>query len=257
MRISLTADQVASRLEQLLFTPDYTHDGERLPPERALAGQFGVGRPLIREVLRRLQERGLITVIPGKGTFVRQAKLTENGTSVDVVARRGQVTPRHLISARLMLESQAAFLAAENRTDADLDLMSKLLEILAKSNHAQQTVDADLRFHEAIAMASANPVVQIMFGSIRNLIQGVIVRSLSDPGVREEGVPSHWAVLDAIRLREPEDARLAMLAHLNIAQHFYGTDLDQPLTSILASSLQVRGWSGGNIEAIMSNLTRE
>jgi GntR family transcriptional repressor for pyruvate dehydrogenase complex len=242
MLISPTSEQLAEQLESLLMSPDYSH-GEKLLPERALAEQFGVGRPLIREVLRRLQERGLITVVPGRGTFVRQAALTEGGGSIDVVAKRGQVTPRQLIVARSMLESEAAALAAENRTSNDLENMQNLVTSLESSNSVQDLIRADVAFHEAVAIASANPVIQIMFGSIRNLVEGIVIRSVSDPVVRDEGVPSHRNVLSAIEQRRPADARSAMLAHLDVAKRTYGDDLDRPLSEVLGSSSRTRALS--------------
>lgn len=232
--LPLTAEGLSAHLESLLLSPSF-QPGDKLLPERRLAEQYGVGRPLIREVLRRLQERGMITVIPGRGTYVRQAKLTESGASVDLVAKRGQVTPRQLIAARSMLEAEAASLASIHRSEADIMRMEHLLDSLESLASANDRIDADVAFHEAVAIASANPVIQIMFGSIRNLVRGIVIRSLSDADVRGEGIPTHRVVLEAIRDQEPVVAREAMMAHLEVAQRLYGEDLDRPLRDILAS----------------------
>ncbi|WP_426518836.1 FadR/GntR family transcriptional regulator [Diaminobutyricibacter sp. McL0618] len=237
MEISPTSDQLAEQMESMLMSPAYRH-GEKLLPERALAEQFGVGRPLVREVLRRLQERGLITVVPGRGTFVRQPALTESGGSVDAIAKRGQITPRQLIAARSMLESFAAFLAAQNRTEVDLERMRELLVAVESASSVSDVVRADVAFHEAVAIASNNPVIQIMFGSIRNLVEGIVIRSVSDAAVRHEGVPFHRTVFSAIEERNPEAARSAMLAHLDVAQRLYGEDLDRPLSEVVGSSVR-------------------
>ncbi len=210
--------------------------GSQLPPERALAEQFGVGRPLIREVLGRLQERGLVTVVPGRGSFTREARLTESGGSVEVVARRGMVTPRQLIAARRMLESEAAALAAQNRTEQDLVDLHELVEILDSSDTAQRLINADVMFHEAIAEASKNPVVQIMFGSIRNLVEGIVLRSHSDAEVRSIAVPSHHLILDAIESQDSISARAAMTDHLEVASRLYGPDLDRPIRDVIATT---------------------
>lgn len=225
------------------MSPEYSH-GKKLMPERALAERFAVGRPLIREVLGRLQERGLITVVPGKGTFVvRQIVPTERGASIEVMAKRGQVTPRQLIVARSMLESRAAYLAAENRTPADLERMEGLLNSVEISSSFQDIVQADVAFHESVAIASANPVIQIMFGSIRNLVEGIVIRSVSDPLVRQEGVPSHRKVFTAIEKRQPGKAHDAMLAVLDVAQRLYGDDLDRPLSEVLKMHKPIKGTS--------------
>jgi GntR family transcriptional repressor for pyruvate dehydrogenase complex len=230
----LTAEELLVRLDERLLSGEFAA-GDKLTSERKLAEQYGISRPLLREVLGRLQERGLVTIHPGRGTFVTHAELTDGRASVHVSARRGQVTPRQLIIARSMLEAQAAELAALNRSDQDLERMRSLLDMLETLPAANDVVDADVAFHEAIAIASGNPVIQIMFGSIRELIRGVVVRSLSDTVVRDEGVPSHRLVLTAIEQRDPAAARTTMIAHLGVAQRLYGADLDKPLRDVLAS----------------------
>ena len=228
----LTAELLSKTLETLLLSPNYM-PGQQIPPERALAEQYGVGRPLIREVLRRLEERGLLTIVPGRGNFVRDRKLTESGGSIDFINRQGRVTPQHLITARSMLESEAASLAAIHRTSEDIARMSSLLNRLESAGSLTEVADADVAFHEAVAIASTNPVIQIMFGSIHNLVRGVIVRSLSDVAVRNLGVSSHRPVFELIRDGNSRGASEAMLAHLQVAEDFYGTDLHQPLRDVL------------------------
>jgi len=228
----LTAADLESRLESRVLALDLS-PGAKLDSERALAEEFGVGRPLVREVLRRLEERGLVTIVPGRGTFVQDLPLTEGGGSIDLLARRGRVTPRQLIVARSMLESEAASLAASARTEEDLARMDGYLRILASGVSAIELVEADVRFHEAIAIASGNPVIQILFGSVRKLVRGVIVRSISDRVVKDLAFPSHGLIHDAIRAGDSHAAREAMLAHLDVASRLYGQDLDRPLRDVL------------------------
>ncbi|MCU1524797.1 MAG: lutR4 [Microbacteriaceae bacterium] len=211
--LPLTAEELLVRLDERLLSGEYAA-GDKLTSERKLAEQYGVSRPLLREVLGRLQDRGLVTIHPGRGTYVTFAELTDGRTSVHVSARRGQVTPRRLIVARSMLEAQAAELAALHRSEEDLARMRSLLDMLETLPSANDIVEADVAFHEAVAIASDNPVIQIMFGSIRELIRGVVVRRLSDPVVRDEGVPSHRLVLKSIEDRDPAAARSMMIAHL-------------------------------------------
>ncbi len=91
----------------------------------------------------------------------------------------------------------------------------------------------DVAFHESIAVASANPVIQIMFGSIRTLTYGLAIRSLTDRMVRAEGLPLHAVILKAIVNRDATAAEHAMLGHLVIAETYYGEDLDRPLNEVL------------------------
>jgi GntR family transcriptional regulator, transcriptional repressor for pyruvate dehydrogenase complex len=207
--------------------------GSRLPSERHLAEQFGISRPGIREVLRRLQERGLIEVQAGRGSFVMEMNATRGSASVDQLVRRGEVTARDLVIARRMLEGEAAAQAAESRTDADAVRMSKLLKAFDMSEDLSLAAELDIAFHEAIAVASANPVLQIMFGSIRDLSKAMVLRSLADRRARKAGAPIHHEILRAIVRQNPGAARRAMTKHITLAMDHYGSDLDSPLASVL------------------------
>lgn len=227
-------DDLSSQLEARIVRGEF-RPGEKLPSERALAEQLGVGRPLVREVLRGLQERGLVTSHAGRGTFVREIATTESGVSVEVMAKRGLITPRELIVARSMLETQSAQLAALHRGELDLERMQHQLDVLEKRESPTAALQADLAFHEAIALASGNRVVQIMFGSIRNLIQGIMIRSLTDTVVTAEALPSHQLIFEAIRAGDGDLAREHMRGHLAVAEKLYGDDLDKALRDVVVN----------------------
>jgi GntR family transcriptional repressor for pyruvate dehydrogenase complex len=230
--IPLTAAQLAERLEAAIVAQIW-QPGAKLASERQLAEQYGIGRPAVRETLRRLQERGLIVVHPGRGSFVRELRATHGTASADLMTRRGKITARQLARARQMLESESAALAAEHRTGEELDRMRGLLADFDAATDVTVMAEFDLAFHEAIVVASGNVVLQIMFGSIRNLTHGIMLRSLTDRRVRDAGAPIHHTVLDAIAARDQDGARAAMLEHLRLAETHYGDDIDQPLADVL------------------------
>ncbi|MFB6783219.1 FadR/GntR family transcriptional regulator [Streptomyces sp. NPDC056352] len=223
---------VASMLEERLLDGAW-EPGTRLPSERVLAQEYEVSRPVIREALRSLQERGLISVAPGRGSFVLEVRPSSTGGDPLLLARRGEVTARHLVVARTMLEGEAAALAAQHRTGDDLADMRRILAAFDQEPALSRLAELDTAFHETIAIASRNPVIQIMFGSIRPLTHGVVVRSLSDRVVRGAAVPLHNVILDAIANGDPDGARAAMTQHIEAAQRYYGTDLDAALIDVL------------------------
>jgi GntR family transcriptional regulator, transcriptional repressor for pyruvate dehydrogenase complex len=230
--IPLTPQALVDRLEADIVGRTWS-PGQRLPSERQLVERFGVSRPIVREVLRRLQERGLIVVHPGRGSFVRDLLPTQGNASVELLARRGEITVRHLVTARRMLECEAAALAAEHHDDDDARRMREILAAFDASRDVAVGAELDLAFHEAVALASGNAVIQIMFGSIRNLAHGMILRSLTDRKVRHAGAPIHHTILDAILARDAEVARKAMASHIELAEKTYGRDIDRPLADVL------------------------
>jgi GntR family transcriptional repressor for pyruvate dehydrogenase complex len=228
----LTAEQLVERLDGEIVGR-LLPAGTKLPSERELAARYGLSRPAVREVLRRLQERNLIDIFPARGSFVRELQATKGTASVELMSRRGHITARDLARARQMLESESAALAAEHRADAEVTQMRGLLEALDDATDVAVAAELDLAFHEAIAVASGNVVLQIMFGSIRNLTHGIMLRSLTDRSVRKVGAPLHHSILDAIAERNPEAARREMFEHLRLAESYYGADLNQPLADVL------------------------
>lgn len=229
--------------------------GFRLPAERRLAQVFSVSRPVLREALRSLAERGLIAASPGRGSFVQQLSASSAGGAgnVELLARRGEIRARDLVVARTMLESEAARLAAANRSDVHVAEMRELLVRFERSS-GPATADLDLAFHEAIAIASGNPVIQVMFGAIRALTHGIMLRSLTDREVSGAALPLHTVVLDAIERGDAQAAGRAMADHVGAAARFYGSDLDLPLAEVLRARADVSPAFAGVLREVSASI---
>ncbi|PDQ34119.1 MAG: hypothetical protein B5766_12860 [Candidatus Lumbricidophila eiseniae] len=229
--------QIVAAIDERIVSGTWP-EHSRLPSERTLAEQFSVSRPVIRESLRVLSERGLIVISAGRGSFVRRIDPASQGASAELLARRGAITAEHLIVARTMLEAEAAALAAINRTDQHIERLSELLEQFDHST-VPESADLDVAFHEAITVASGNPVIQVMFASIKTLAHGIVLRSLTDRKLAGAALPLHEVILTAIIEQDPDRARQAMSEHLGAARQFYGTDLNQPLADVLRHRAEI------------------
>src|SRR3954464_1804847 len=97
----LTRSEVAAKLEADVLSGDLA-DGAKLPSERELALRLGVSRPLVREALRSLVERGLVVVSPGRGAFVRIASTADAARPLGSHYLRQKITPRHLLEVRMI-----------------------------------------------------------------------------------------------------------------------------------------------------------
>jgi DNA-binding FadR family transcriptional regulator len=202
--------------------------GSKLPAERALADEFGVSRPIVREVLHGLQERGLVSILPARGTFVRQASPADGAGVLESFYRR-QATARNLVEARLMLEMYAVGLAAERATPAEIVALERCLRDFDNATHVVDRASHDVAFHGLIAQCTHNAVITTMFASISALTFELMLRSLSDPDVSTAGAPIHHAILDAIRAGDGPAAQAAMERHVGLAGHMFGSDLDAPV----------------------------
>ena len=225
-------EDVSRHLEETILSGGLPA-GAKLESERRLADRFGVGRPMVREALKRLEERSLIAIHPARGSFVREFRASQETPSAALTVRRAGITARQLNRARQALECESAGLAAEHRTPEQLRHLQAILASFDDDLSAEERAHLDLAFHEAIVIASGNPALQVMFGSIRTMTGALMLRSLSDRAVTKAGAPIHHAILRAIELGRPAAARKHMQAHLRIAETHYGSDIDEPLADVL------------------------
>ena len=100
--------------------------GDRLPPERALAEQFGVSRNTLREALRSLENAGLLRLQKGAtgGAFVRESTGDAIITGLRDMFHLGAIQPEHLTEARVMIESIAVRTACERATPEDIEALN-------------------------------------------------------------------------------------------------------------------------------------
>jgi GntR family transcriptional repressor for pyruvate dehydrogenase complex len=188
---------------------------------------------MVREVLRSLGERGLVTTMPGRGTYVREVRPSDGMEAREALARRGALTAHHLIDARRALESEAAALASVAPDDAELGLLEDLVVALESATGFAVTAELDLTFHGLVTSMSRNPVLEMTFSSVRPLTYALIVRSHADSRVHQTSLPYHRKVFDAIAARDAAGARRAMEQHFTSGQRHYGRDLDVSLTEAL------------------------
>ena len=138
---------VAKTISQLIDEGTYP-PGSRLPGERELAERLGVSRVTIREAEIALQALGRLEIKTGSGVYVSEGGASENEMLPSASAF--EVT-----EARLLVESEAAALAAHNITDEEIEQLEKLIDEMANSDHDAANV-ADQEFHMTIAKASNN-----------------------------------------------------------------------------------------------------
>jgi len=229
--IHLSRGELAATLEDRILSGEWPV-GTRLPSERQLAEHYGVSRPVVREALRALQERGLLEISPGRGSFVRQAQATDAASRLDALYRRRQATPRDLVEARTMLECATVALATERATTDDLARMEQALRRFDASQTIVEQARYDLAFHLAIARAAHNPVIETMFGSIATLTYELMLRSLSDADVTRVSIPYHRIIYEAIQSRDSDRAQAAMAEHLAVASKLYGSDFNRSIESV-------------------------
>lgn len=230
--------------------------GERLPAERVLAETFGLSRPTVREALRGLQERGLVDILPARGTFVRTPTPSDAAEPMASYYRRRNASAREVMEARLMLETFAARLAAESATDDELDALQQCMRDCEVATNLVDRAQFDLAFHGLVARASHNAVIETMFASIAGFTFELILRSLSDPSVSREGLPYHRHIVAALRARDADAAERAVRGHLSLARTMYGEDYERSVESVARRQLQTFDGSAVSLDKLLDEVSR-
>lgn len=193
--------------------------GERLPSERHLSEQLGVGRSLIREALKSLGLLGLVESRTGAGTFLVGTASSLLPQVIEWSVLLGERNEHELIDVRTFLELALAELAAENRTPEDLAEIEHCLDMMRDSvGDLDRYVQHDLNFHAAIAKASGNAIMADLHLSVRSLLQDWARRVIHGFGRADFSIEVHEPIAAAIRAGDPVAARSAMSRHMSNAR---------------------------------------
>ncbi|WP_369921225.1 FadR/GntR family transcriptional regulator [Marinomonas polaris] len=194
----------------------------KLPAETILCQEFKVSRPVLREALARLREDELIASRRGSGSYVikQPDNLVLQFSPLSSIA-----DIQRCFEFRSNLEADAAALAAERRTSAQLEAIVKAYEKMNVANASNKlATDEDFDFHIAITNAANNhfysTVLELLRKSIKEGINITRNLSLLHPESRLQLVQKeHNEIVEAIRDGNPTAAREAMKKHLNSARN--------------------------------------
>ena len=207
-------EQIAALISRGTLKP-----GERIPSEKQLCEQFGVGRTSVREALRSLSVMGVLESHMGEGTFVASnaSRFLERSFQWGLLLDPKVV--EDLIETRLMLESHTAFLAATKAGPDDLERMAEAIQLMEiHMGDAGQYLEHDLEFHLTIAQATQNSILQSLLSTTRGYLQAWIRETLSPPDSAEKrarlSIAEHDRILRALKNKDGEAARQAMAALL-------------------------------------------
>ncbi|MDX6622121.1 MAG: GntR family transcriptional regulator, transcriptional repressor for pyruvate dehydrogenase complex [Solirubrobacterales bacterium] len=216
---TLAAERIRRAIELGTYLP-----GDRLPPSHELALQLGVSVATLREAVRGLIDAGLLEMRRGpQGGLV---VLPQKRGGRQRVTKEALAELEQLVELRGAVEGESARLAAERRTDADLDCIEEAFQTMndifddpgEEGLRLARFTRADSEFHGAIAAASRNELLQPVIDDTRArlfIALGLAVRELT-PDLHK----GHRQILDAIRRQRPEAATKAMRRHLDIAREY-------------------------------------
>jgi GntR family transcriptional repressor for pyruvate dehydrogenase complex len=211
-------EEVAEQIQKLV-TEGVLKPGDRLPSERELAAQFGVGRSSLRDAIRTLEVMGVLESRHGAGTVIRDLDTDALVVPLASALLRKRELVSELLEVRMMIEPALAARAAKNATREEI---AKMEEILArqreKVRRGVQPIEEDSEFHAALMLAARNGVVLRVMDVLMDLLRESRAKSLQTPGRLEKSYAGHLRILRAIKKRDGAAAEAAVRRHLDEVQ---------------------------------------
>ncbi|MCM3575423.1 MULTISPECIES: FadR/GntR family transcriptional regulator [Mesobacillus] len=222
VKVKKVYEQVADSIIELIKTGELK-PGDKLDSVEKLAKSFDVGSSTIREALSGLRTMGLVTMRQGEGTFVNTFDPSKFQLPVTSAFLMKLEDVKELYEVRKILESGTAAHAAAVHQEEDLIAMEKALIVMEHANGNEDLAStADLDFHVAIANATHNKLLINLMSSVSALNSQTIQETrkvlLYSENIVDDLQSEHRRIFEAIKNRQPDEARQAMLEHLQNVQ---------------------------------------
>jgi GntR family transcriptional regulator, transcriptional repressor for pyruvate dehydrogenase complex len=233
-RVRKAYEQVADQLRELIMSGGLP-PGQRLPNEAALAAQFGVSRPTIREALRELSAMSLIRTTKGAsgGSFVTVPTADHISeflsANIGLLSQADHVALDEFLEARKLLEVPAARLAARRRTDADLERLRGAIPGHPLEREEQFLYNKD--FHSALVAASGNTLLAICAQPVFSVLQTSIKRSPLSRRFHDRVNEDHRALVADLEAGDEHGVAERMSEHLDFLSTTYRKAWRYPKTA--------------------------
>lgn len=196
-------------------------DGEPLPPERDLMEEFGTSRTVVREAVRQLSTQGIVEAKPRHRPVVRRAGFEAALDAASAVVSHLLDQPggvKNLFDTRIMVEAALVRQAATDARKEDVAALRAALEAnAAVVDDSELLYQTDMRFHGVLYQIPQNPVLPAIHRAYTTWLAPQWSQMPRLPERNEQNLAAHWAIFDAILMRDPDAAEAALRAHLSDA----------------------------------------
>jgi DNA-binding FadR family transcriptional regulator len=219
LKLRATAEHIADRLVTAIALGEYV-PGQRLPPERELAGLLAVSRTSVREALHSLAGAGFVEIQRGRsgGAYVRKSWGPVSAATVRRTLAPNWADFEALFDLRTLIEGLIARTAAERHTENDVAPIRDALAAYVAAPDREASRAADQALHSAIAAASANPYLARMSHQIRAQVSLGFQAEPYSARLRELALEQHARLADAVLERRAGDAERIAADHFGLTE---------------------------------------
>lgn len=215
-------ESIAKNLEEMILN-DASQVGQKLPSEQTLANNFGVSRNVIRESLKILKERQLITLHVGEGAYIQKPGDQSMTDMLNRIVLMDNIDPIKIYEMRTILEVSACQMVARGaHEEEDFRILEEINENMRRSkDDIEKRIELDMEFHSMIAHLSGNPLLELFQRSIARLAVPVIRTALLPPIGNEDGIRDHQIIIEVLRKGDEEEAAERIREHLRKSTQNY------------------------------------
>jgi GntR family transcriptional repressor for pyruvate dehydrogenase complex len=219
IRQRTATEAVAQQLIHLISS-GVLSTGDKLPSERDLAEQLHVGRTTVREALKLLTLSGVLEARRGDGTYVRQKYWSFVTDQIKWPTLLRPVDIEDLMEVRTPIEIRTARLAAKRATEDDLSEIRQALDDIRAIHGRDLSREAELdaRFHLRLAAATHNQLLVTVMEALVAPLRTYIAQANRMTVDLATSIAEHQAIVDAICVRDPDQAADAMARHLDMSR---------------------------------------
>jgi len=205
---------VLEQVKNLILERKYL-PGDKLPPERVLSEMTGVSRPSIREAFKTLEALGIVEIKHGSGIYIREPNLDFATFPMTVMLGKGKDIVNELIEARQIVEVEIVALAAQRADDRDLEELRAFL-IQRETHEEKMRLKDQFNFDfEALIGKMVKNRILLSVQEATHTLWGIVLRKIDfKPLPVDEINEEHRRIFEAIRAKDAEGARDAMIYHL-------------------------------------------
>ncbi|MBS6600663.1 MAG: FadR/GntR family transcriptional regulator [Clostridium sp.] len=208
------SDSVADDILSMITIEKKFMPGEKLPNENELSEELKISRTTLREAIRILATNGILEIQRGKGTFVKKDFKGDNIEEISSLSKI-KANAKDLYEMRLIFEPEAAYLAVERASDAEIKrILSLGEEIEEYIKLGKDRTEIEQAFHKSIAKATHNEFMNKLMPVIYQAIdKGVALSEKKETAVKDT-ITDHRMIMDFIKNRNAEGAKSAMKIHI-------------------------------------------
>ena len=208
------SDSVADDILSMITIEKKFMPGEKLPNENELSEELKISRTTLREAILILATNGILEIQRGKGTFVKKDFKGDNIEEISSLSKI-KANAKDLYEMRLIFEPEAAYLAVERASDAEIKrILSLGEEIEEYIKLGKDRTEIEQAFHKSIAKATHNEFMNKLMPVIYQAIdKGVALSEKKETAVKDT-ITDHRMIMDFIKNRNAEGAKSAMKTHI-------------------------------------------